>query len=278
MIQHYNPTARNFNPNGAAANSTHGNSTPLQVSPPPSPYLEARLANLETAHGDLRGEVNTLKELYHDIYKSFGKQALVDGAKPVNPPLQTNLVESRQSATHFNWELEQLSREVRESVNGDIDDQKANSSSTPKANRSVPSHARAASMASHGSGQKSVPPHLRGSKQSSAGNGNLYDLRMFGRMLLFLTFLAGPQSRRLILRSTGTSLCLQTDQSTQSFVSLQSQQQFLLPHCLLPPPFRVTYRFRASKSCLSTIGSHTTSLRSRHCLPMSLLGFLRTRR
>lgn len=173
MIQHnFNPGARKFNPNGAAMNG-QGNSTPQQVSSPPSPYLEARLLNLEIAHGDLRGEVDNLKDLYHDLYNSFGKVTQEAAARHANTATATDLAKSRQSAMQFKQELERLSREVRESVNGDANDQKANSGSTPKVNGSVPPHVRAASVASNTS-KKSLPPHLRGSKQPAGANDDSY--------------------------------------------------------------------------------------------------------
>jgi hypothetical protein len=171
MISHnYNPGARNFNPNGAAING-QGNSTPQQVRSPLSPYLEARLLNLEVAHGDLRGEVDTLKDLYHNLYNSFGRATRDAAPTHTNSPKSHNLAKSRQSAMQFKQELELLSREVRESVNGNANDQKASSGSTPKADRSLPPHARAASVASNGT-KKSLPPHLRGGKQLATVNGN----------------------------------------------------------------------------------------------------------
>ncbi|KAF3037643.1 hypothetical protein E8E12_005425 [Didymella heteroderae] len=172
MIQHnFNPGARNCNANGAATNS-HGNSTPRQVSSPPSPYLEARLLNLEVAHGDLRGEVDNLKDLYYDLYNSFGKVTRDVTPMHANSPNGTDLTKSLQSAMQFKQELEQLSREVRESVNGDANHQKANSGSTSKANGNVPPHVRAASGASNAS-KKSMPPHLRGGKQLGGAGGDV---------------------------------------------------------------------------------------------------------
>lgn len=165
MIPHnYSPDARRFRPDSSSVHSLQKDSTLQQVSSPPSPYLEARLLNLEIAHADLRDEVDTIKDLYHDLRKSFGKVK--------TQAQKTDLTKSRQSAMHFKKELEQLSRQVRESVNGDADELKTNSKSTPKANGSVPPHARPSSVNSHGSGQMSLPPHLRGGKQSGVVNGN----------------------------------------------------------------------------------------------------------
>ncbi|KAJ4370830.1 hypothetical protein N0V86_008523 [Didymella sp. IMI 355093] len=168
MIQHnFNPSARNCNPNGAATTSQQGNSTPQQVSSPPSPYLESRLLHLEVAHGDLRGEVDTLKDLYHILYNSFGKVMRDAAQLHATSSEGTDLAKSHKSAMQFRQELEQISREVRESVNDDADDQKANSGSTLKANREGPHNTKAASVTSHGSGQKSLPPHLRGKRLES---------------------------------------------------------------------------------------------------------------
>lgn len=175
MINHkLNPDARLFNLNGLPMNQPQESSTPHQVSAPPSPYLEARIFNLEEEHGHLRGEVDTLKELYHDLCNTFGKETT--GDRPVDPngSQDAALDESRQSAMRFNEELEYLSREVRVSVHGHADEQKANSQQTLKANGSVPPHMRAASVASHGSGGKSLPPHLRGGKQTRTADGNGY--------------------------------------------------------------------------------------------------------
>ena len=149
-------------------------STPHQVSAPPCPYIEARVLNLEEEHVDLRGEVDSLKDLYHDLCNSFGK--VQEGGRAVHsgPTPDMDLDKSRRSAMQFKDELEQLSREVRESMNGDADAQKANGHSTSKANGSVPQHARPASATSHRSGTTSVPPHLRGGKKPGPVNSNMY--------------------------------------------------------------------------------------------------------
>lgn len=133
------------------------------MSAPSSPYLEARLLSLEAAYIDLRSDLDTLKD---DLCRSFGK---VKAQLP-----DKDLVQSRQSAMRFKQELEQLSREVRMSANGDADDQKVNGNTTPEARGSVPPHVRAASVASHGSGRESLPPHLRKANPSSAVNGDTY--------------------------------------------------------------------------------------------------------
>lgn len=145
---------------------------PHQVSAPPSPYLEARISYLEDRHADLHGEVDTLKDLYRDLYNSFDKVRQGGQSTHAHPSQDLDPTESRQSAIQLKQELEQLSREVRESVNSDADEQKANGCSTSKANDSVPAHVRVDSVTSHGSGTKSLPPHLRGAKQSGILNGN----------------------------------------------------------------------------------------------------------
>lgn len=164
MIPHsFNPSARHFKPDSSARIDPQKTSTPQQVSAPPSPYLEARLLNLEAAYFDLRGDLNTLKD---DLGRSFGE------AKPQLP--KTDLTKSRQSAMQFKQELEQLSREVHLSVDGNADDQKANGNSKAEARGSVPPHARAVSVTSHGSGRESLPPHLRKSNPPTAVNAKPY--------------------------------------------------------------------------------------------------------
>ncbi|KAJ4337906.1 hypothetical protein N0V95_008201 [Ascochyta clinopodiicola] len=168
----FDPSARNFNPNGGPVNGPQGSSTPRLVSAPPSPYLEARVLNLEDEHADLREEVDNLKDLYHDLCNSFGKVRRDAQPRRANFPRDTDPASSRQTAIQFNQELEQLSREVRKSVNGDADKQKANDRSALKPNSSVPPHVKAASVTSRGTGAKSLAPHLRGVKQSGTVNGN----------------------------------------------------------------------------------------------------------
>ena len=262
MIAHnFNPGARKFDPKGGSMNNLQGNGTPHQVSAHLSPYLEARLLNLEVAHADLRGEVDTLKDLYHDLYNSFDKVK--------RHPWDTDPVQSRQSAMQFKQELEQLSREVRGSVNGNADEQKANDTSTSKADGSVRPHVRAASVTSHGSGHKSLLPHLRRGKQSGAVNGIAYVLRACDCKLFLLTSVVEPPNCRWTLLSTNTNLLAQMDRSTPSFDSRQCLQQLRVPHCLPPRLFRAMLRLTKSRPCLRMTGSRTTSPHLHHCRPAS---------
>lgn len=173
MISHnFNPGARAFNSNSNSMNNAQGHSTPLQVSAPPSPYLEARLLSLEEAHLDLHGEVDNLKDLYHDLRNSFPKDKLSSQPIIARSSQAIDVTVSRQTAMQFKRELEHLSRGVNESVNNDAGEQKANGGSTPKTSGNVPPYVRAASVTSHVSGQKSLPPHLRGGRQAAAVNGD----------------------------------------------------------------------------------------------------------
>ncbi|KAF1361114.1 hypothetical protein EJ07DRAFT_164701 [Lizonia empirigonia] len=147
----FNPGARNFNPNGRPLDDSQGGSTAHQVSAPPSPYLEARVLNLEEEHADLRSEVDTLKDLYHDLCNSFGKVQQIGRPTLDSSLSDIDLDKSRQSAMQFKDELEQLSREVRESMNGDADEQKANVPDSSKTKSSDPPHVRAARVTSQGS-------------------------------------------------------------------------------------------------------------------------------
>lgn len=161
----FNPGARNFNPHGRPMDNSQGGSIAYQVSAPPSPYLEARILNLEEEHADLRSEVDALKDLYHDLCNSFGKVQQIGRPTLDSSLSEIDLVKSRQSAMHFKDEFEQLSREVRESMNGDADEQKAKVLDSSKTESSDPPHMRAARVTRQGSGMKSLPPHLREAKQ-----------------------------------------------------------------------------------------------------------------
>ena len=173
MISHnFNSGTRAFNSNGDSMNNARGHSAPPHVSAPPSPYLEARLLSLEQAHLDLHGEVGDLRDLYHDLRNSFHEDKLRSPLTIACSSQAIDVTVSRQTAMQFKQELEQSSREVRESVNSDAGEQKANDGSTPKTSGSVHPCMRAASVTSHVSGQKSLPPHLRGGRQAGAVNGD----------------------------------------------------------------------------------------------------------
>jgi len=142
------------------------NNMPSQVSAPPSPYLEARVSSLEEEHGSLRGEVNTLTEMYHDLCSSVDK--LKKGGWPVTvgPFQEQDLTQSHLHALEFKQELEEISREVHQSVDGVADMDKVNGTTTSKADGSMPPHLRASGSAKGGGGSKSLPPHLRGKAMS----------------------------------------------------------------------------------------------------------------
>jgi hypothetical protein len=133
-----------------------------QVSPPPSPYLESRIDSLEDGQASLREDVDAITEMYHRLSSSVDK--LQKGGWPVTvgPFQEQELKSSHLRAMEFKKELEELSREVHESVDGDADVEKVNGTATPKANASMPPHMRAAGGSSKGAGSKTLPPHLRG--------------------------------------------------------------------------------------------------------------------
>jgi hypothetical protein len=156
-----NPTVSAFSPNCAQQNGTA-----CQVSAPASPYLEARILNLEEGHADLRGDIDTLKELYHGI--SFSVDKLRKGGWPVTVGSfqEVDVKKSHQDAMQLSQELAKLKGEVQVSDNGGADVQKANGMA-PSKNGSV----RTSSVTSGGTVTKSLPPHLR--KQTTAlANGN----------------------------------------------------------------------------------------------------------
>lgn len=158
----FNPAGSSYAPKPQSLNSTAG-----QVSPCASPYLEARVSNLEEEHGGLRLQVDLLREMQQDLASSVdelkrGGWPVTVGAFKAQDP-----IESHQSALEFKQELEQLSREVHKSVDGDADEEKANGTTTPESNVSVPPHLRAANGGSNAlAGQKSLPPHLRNKPSS----------------------------------------------------------------------------------------------------------------
>ena len=156
----FNPTANNFAPSshGSMNQQKNGNH---QVSTPPSPYLEARVLNLEEEHAILLDDVSTLKELYHDL--SFSVDKLKRGGWPVHvgPFQDVDPAKSHQSAMQFKLELEELTREVHLSVDGGADTKKVNSTGASRVNTSIPPHAKVRSLTSNGTVSESLPPHVR---------------------------------------------------------------------------------------------------------------------
>lgn len=133
-----------------------------QVSPPPSPYLEARIANLEENIGDVRGDVDAIKEWCHQLSSTIEEIKKVEGWPSVGSTQHQEPTPSRLCALEFSQELEELTREVHKSGDGaEVD--KFNGTTTPKANGSVPPHLRAAT---NGAASKLIPPHLRGKAAS----------------------------------------------------------------------------------------------------------------
>jgi len=137
-----NPTAISYTP-------LSFNSMPSQVSPPPSPYLESRIVNLEESLGEL-------KDWYHELSSSLAGMKKDMGWRPLQA--QNNSPTSLR-ALEFSQELEELTREVHKSVDGVVDVEKISGTTIPKAHVSVPPHLRGAS---NGAVSKIVPPHLRG--------------------------------------------------------------------------------------------------------------------
>ncbi|KAF2035252.1 hypothetical protein EK21DRAFT_54977 [Setomelanomma holmii] len=111
-----NPTATSYAPGLPSDSNMLG-----QVSAPPSPYLEARVVSLEQGHLDLWSDMDSLTEMYHNLCSSVDKLKRGGWPVTVGPFQEQDLNESHQHAMNFKQELEQLSREVRESVDGDAD-------------------------------------------------------------------------------------------------------------------------------------------------------------
>ncbi|CAE7175053.1 hypothetical protein PTNB73_02762 [Pyrenophora teres f. teres] len=178
-----NPAVNAFSPN-----ITQQNGIARQVSVPSSPYLEARVLNLEEGHASLHEDINLLQEMYHGLSSSV--HSLEKGGWPVHVgPSQVDLKKSHRDATELKMELEKLKLEVTQSVNSSADVQKANGTTTPMTTNSVPPHLRASnakvapkangmatpktagSVTSNGTVKKSLPPHLR-NKKVEVGNDN----------------------------------------------------------------------------------------------------------
>jgi len=158
----FNPTVSSYAPKSQSLNSMAS-----QVSQPASPYLEARVLNLEEGHEGLRLQVDLLREMQQDLASSVDDLKRGGWPVTVGPFKAQDPIESHQSALKFKQELEQLSREAHESVNGDADKEKANDMAKPKSNVSIPPHLRAANGGSNSSaGSKSLPPHLRNKPSS----------------------------------------------------------------------------------------------------------------
>jgi hypothetical protein len=138
-----------------------------QVSAPPSPYLEARVSSLEGGHLSLRGDMDSLTEMYHVLCSSVDKLKKDGWPVSIGPFREQDLTQSHVSAAQFKKKLESLSREVHDSVDGAADIEKVNGVTTPKANGSVPPHMRATNGSSNGS--KSLPPHLRDKNARASG-------------------------------------------------------------------------------------------------------------
>ncbi|CAO2652840.1 Nn.00g022510.m01.CDS01 [Neocucurbitaria sp. VM-36] len=164
----FNPTANNFAPSGRNNKIQPQNNGSKPVSALPSSYIESRVLNLEEEHATLRGDVNTLKEMFHDL--SFSVEKLKRGGWPVRvgPFQDVDLNKSHQSALEFKTELEMLGREVHQSVDNSADMLKVNDLAASTMNGSVSPHAPSSSVASNSTASKSLPPHLRGATKTEA--------------------------------------------------------------------------------------------------------------
>lgn len=118
--------------------------------------------NLEEEHANLRGEVCSLTEMYHDLYSSVGELKRGGWPVTVGPFQAQDLTQSHLQAMRLKQELEELSLEVHKSVKGVADVDKVNGTTTPMANITTPPHLRAASVAGSAASSKSLPPHMRG--------------------------------------------------------------------------------------------------------------------
>jgi hypothetical protein len=138
-----------------------GMTSQVSPSPTPSPYLAARVLNLEDGHVNLREDVDALTEKYHALCSSLDDLKLGGRSATVGPSQQQD--PTHQSALRFKQELEELTSQVHKKVDGVANVEKTNGTTMLKANVSVPPHLRGVNGTSNGAGQqKSIPPHLRG--------------------------------------------------------------------------------------------------------------------
>ncbi|KAH7064036.1 hypothetical protein BKA63DRAFT_428394 [Paraphoma chrysanthemicola] len=158
-----NPTAISYAP-GSQPKSHIAS----QVSVPPSPYLEARILNLEEGHVELREEFEDLAEKYRGLCSSVDKLKRGGWDVSVGPFQEKHLAESHRHAMRLKQELEQLTHEVHKSVNRHADVEKANGTVTAKKSSITPPHMRVATPSSDGTVKKTVPPHMRGKMAVSA--------------------------------------------------------------------------------------------------------------
>lgn len=161
---------------GVSSDYHKQNNTPILVSarPSSSPYLEARLLNLEEQHGSLRSVVDKLAEMCHSLYNSVDK--LNKGGWPVHvgPSQEPDPPQSRQNTLRSREELNPITHEVHISLNNESDRNKANGECVPKTKNNVPSHLSVASTSSNGTSVRSVPPHLRDIKKTKGNTINGY--------------------------------------------------------------------------------------------------------
>jgi len=139
-------------------NSMHRqqNNPPSKVTHPSSSYLEARVLNLEEEYANLRGEVGTLKEKYHQLRHSDEKEKEA-GEAEAQPPSETKL---DKTAVELGQELEELTSRTRAFTNSEPA-QKPVQSTSAKVGYSTPPHLRSASTASSKLDSRLIPPHLR---------------------------------------------------------------------------------------------------------------------
>ncbi|KAH7379454.1 hypothetical protein BKA66DRAFT_512961 [Pyrenochaeta sp. MPI-SDFR-AT-0127] len=169
MSHKLNPIANNFT-SSRLKGTKKKSVTHEQVSAPPYTYLDARIFNLEEEHANLRDEIDTIKELYHELSCSVGK--LQKGGWPVRigPFQEVDLVKSQQSAARLKLKLEKLGHEVRKSIDGVTDTQKANFTGASNLNDTMHPHQGGSSVASNSTISKSLPPHLRGALTKGVDN------------------------------------------------------------------------------------------------------------
>jgi len=141
-----------------------------QVMPPLSPYIEARILNLEVGQEDLCGNVRYLKEMYQELI-GFMEDVKNHGCMLRNGLISNaDLSKSYQTAVQFRAELDKLNNEVKDLVQVDADVIKTKDLSPTKESGGTPPQLKTSSVLGNEIISNPLPPHLRRAEKSVPGN------------------------------------------------------------------------------------------------------------
>jgi hypothetical protein len=166
-----NPAAGRFKSGDKPSSHQQRGRMPPQTTPP-STYFETRVLSLEEGHANLRGEVETLKEKYHELRVSAAKVKEVGCKTQVQSLPPTEPDQHHKNALEFEQELERLTLETRSPVHSEASHKRAQPYIS-KTKYSTPPHMRSASAAS----AKPIPRHMRKASKGNSGNAHRYVVR-----------------------------------------------------------------------------------------------------